>query len=129
MHPSIPASLIDGEWRMPHAQPGVASLLDIRLRPAEAIDEKVPESLLGALKIVRRVHGSQNVVFWNLTVKSSHQPREALHSNHGINFDILHACGSPFRIIPAYGLSAAARSTNFSVKSLAGGSRRSRALG
>jgi hypothetical protein len=46
--PAFPSHRPDSEWHMPHAQPGMAALLNIGSRSTEAIDQKVSEPLFGS---------------------------------------------------------------------------------
>jgi hypothetical protein len=114
-YPSVADSLIDSEWRMPRAEPGMASLLDVGLRPSKPTDQEIPEALLGTLKILRRVHGSQKIVLGDLSIEGSHQARETLLPNHGINFGLLHVLGSPYRTVRTPGLGHLSRFADFSL--------------
>jgi hypothetical protein len=92
-HPSVADSLIDRERGMPRAEPGMAPLLDVGLRPSEPTNQEISEALLGTVKVLRRVHRSQKVVLRDLSIEGGHQARETLRPNHGINFDLLHVLG------------------------------------
>ena len=63
----------DGKRRMPHAQAGMAALLNVRGRTAKSIHQKIAEPLFGSLKVVRRTEPSQNVVLRNLPVERRDQ--------------------------------------------------------
>jgi hypothetical protein len=89
-HPSIADSLIDRERRMPRAEAGMTPLFDVSLRPSEPADQEISEALLGAWEILRRVHGSQNVVLRDLSIEGGDQAPETFRANHGINFEFLH---------------------------------------
>jgi hypothetical protein len=75
---------------MPRAEAGMTPLLDVSLRPSEPADQEISEALLGACEILRRVHGSQEVVLRDLSIEGGDQARETFRANHGINFEFLH---------------------------------------
>jgi hypothetical protein len=98
-HPSVADRLIYGEWRMPSAEAGMASLFDVSLRPSEPADQEIAEALLGTWKIRSRVHGPQKVVLRNLSIEGGDQAYEAFRTNHGIDFEFLHVLSSPCRTV------------------------------
>lgn len=59
----------------------MAALLDITRRTAEAADEKIPQPLLGALQIVRRIHRAEHVITRHLCIKRADEPLEAFFAN------------------------------------------------
>lgn len=77
-HPAITGSLINFERHVPHAQPRMATLLDIMLRPAEPVDQKIRQSLTGTLKIIRGIHRPKNVIGRNLGVKAFNEAGETV---------------------------------------------------
>jgi hypothetical protein len=89
-HPSVAGSLVYMERRMPRAEAWMASLFDVSLRPSEPADQEIPEAMLGTWKIRSRVHGSQKVVLWYLSIEGGDQACETFRTNHGINFEFLH---------------------------------------
>src|SRR5579863_5650426 len=82
VHPSVASGLIDMKRRMPRAEAGMASLFDISLRPSEAVDQEIPEALLGTFEIPCWVHWSQEVILRDLAIEGSHQARETFRANH-----------------------------------------------
>ena len=66
-----------------HAQTRVPSLLDVTLRAAEASDQKVAEPLLGAGKILGRIHRAQHIVGRHLFVERRDKTRETVVADGG----------------------------------------------
>lgn len=60
----------------------MASLFDVSLRPSEPADQEISEALLGTWKILRRVHGPQEVILRNLSIEGTDQACEAFSANH-----------------------------------------------
>ncbi len=56
---------------MPRSKAGMASLLNVGLRPTEAADQESSKSLFSAWKVSRWVHRSENVVLRNLSIEGS----------------------------------------------------------
>ena len=81
LHPAIAGALIELERHVPHPQARVAALLDVALRSAEAAHQEIAQPLLGARKVVRRIHRSEDVVGGHLRVKRPDQPLKALFAN------------------------------------------------
>lgn len=77
LHPAIARALIDDKWHVPHAQAGMAALLDVARRTAEATDQEITQPDFGARQVFRRVHRPKNVVARHLPVKCPHQARES----------------------------------------------------
>ena len=75
---------------MPHAQSRVAPLFDVQSRSAETINQKIPQPLFRAWKIICRIHWPQNVIHGNLPVERCHQPGESFRADDGINLVLLH---------------------------------------
>jgi hypothetical protein len=61
---------------MPGAQPGMSPLLNVALRAAKTVNQKIPQALFGGNKIVRRIHGTEDPVPGNTPVKCRDQPRD-----------------------------------------------------
>jgi len=59
LKPAVASTLPDRERSVTLAQARMATLLDIRRRSAESINQKVPEPLLGGGQIIGRIHGAQ----------------------------------------------------------------------
>lgn len=59
------------------------------LRPAKAEDQKIAQALLGAFKVVSRIHRSENSVTRNLPVKSRNQPPESVFANEAVYFLVI----------------------------------------
>src|ERR1700722_5130584 len=59
-HPVVARCPIDLKWHMPRPQPRVATLLDIPLRPAEPVNQKIAQSFLPGRKLVVRGQFPQN---------------------------------------------------------------------
>jgi hypothetical protein len=66
---------------MPDTQPGMAALLDIGLRSAEAENEEIAQPLLRAFQILRGIHRPQHVVAGNLAVKRVGKALESVLSD------------------------------------------------
>src|SRR5580658_1450638 len=75
---------------MPHAQPGMTSLLNIGSGSAKAVDQEVPESPLGSLKVVLRVERGQNIIAGNLPVERRHEALESRRANRRVHFLLVH---------------------------------------
>src|SRR5579863_3825228 len=82
LHPAVASDLIDRKRKMPRAEPWMASLFDVALRPSEPVDQEIPEALLGTFEIPRRVHASQELVLRDLAIEGGHQARETFRANH-----------------------------------------------
>jgi hypothetical protein len=68
----------------------VPALLDVTLGTTEPADEKVPESLLGPGEIRTRIHGTEDVVRWDLPVKRRDQTMKAVVADGGIDLELFH---------------------------------------
>ncbi len=68
-HPPVARGVSDLKRRVPHAQPGVASLLDIARRASKSKYEKISQALLGGLEIVRRIHAAEDFVVGNAPIE------------------------------------------------------------
>ena len=99
-HPSVAGSLIYMERRMPRAEPWMASLFDVSLRPSEPAHQEISEALLGTRKIRSRVHRPQKIILRYLSIEGGDQACETFGANHRINFDFLHFLSSPYRNVP-----------------------------
>lgn len=80
LHPPIACALIDRERRVAHPQARVAALIDVVLRPAEAVQQEPAEARFGARQILRRIHRAQDLVFRHLRIERAHETRESLVS-------------------------------------------------
>ena len=74
---------------MSGAQPWVPALLDIALRAAETVNQKIPQALFCGDKIVRRVHRTQYIVFGYATVECRDQPRHSGFPDQVVYVDFL----------------------------------------
>jgi hypothetical protein len=83
---------------MPRAEARMASLFDVSLRPPEPTDQEISEALLGTSEILRRVHGSQNVVLRDLSIEGGDQARETFRPDRGIDFEFLHFLALPIEM-------------------------------
>jgi len=82
----------------------MTALFDIVRRSTEAKYEKAAETVLGAFHVFFRVHGSEDVIAWDLPVESGDEPPKAIFSDGGIYLVIFHlyfAGGSAETIAPA----------------------------
>ena len=75
---------------MTHPQPRMASLSDVHGRPSKSINQEVPEPSRRAWKILRRIHGTQQVIVWNLLVERGYQPLKSLMSDNRIDLVFFH---------------------------------------
>lgn len=75
------------------------SRLAMQLRPAEALDEELPQPPLGVGPVARRVEGADQVVGPDPAVERGHQPREADLAQGGVDLFVRHgrivAAGRP----------------------------------
>ena len=67
---------------MPHAKPWMSTLLDIPPRAAGASDQEVAQALLRAAEVVMWIHGAEDLIGGDLTIKRGDESREALLANH-----------------------------------------------
>ena len=65
------------------------ALLDVALRPAKASDQEVAEPRLGALQIVRRIHGGQNRIGRDPAVERTDQAPEAVFTDSGVQIELV----------------------------------------
>jgi hypothetical protein len=63
---------------------------EIRRRPAESKQEKIAETMLRPLQIVRRIERTQHIVGWDLPVERRHQALKSIVPNHLVNLLFLH---------------------------------------
>ena len=80
----------------------MASLFDVSLRSSEPTDQEISEALLSTREVLRRIHGSQEVVLRDLPIEGGDQARETFRTNHGINVEFLHCLSSPCRALVYY---------------------------
>jgi hypothetical protein len=80
---------------MPLAQTWMTALVDVALRAAESIHEKISQPLLGAGQIVLRIHGPQDLVGRHLHVKRVDEPVEAILADNRKNLIKFHGSRVP----------------------------------
>ena len=68
----------------------MAALFDVRRRPAESVNEKIPKPLLGTFEIVGRIHRSEDVVRGHLAIERLYQALESVLADGGVNFFFFH---------------------------------------
>ncbi len=90
LNPAVACGLSNREWGVPHAQPGMASLLDVRGRAAKAIDQKIAQPLLGSLKIVRGIKRGENVILRNLPVERGDKTLESSGADGWVDLIFFH---------------------------------------
>jgi hypothetical protein len=81
LHPPIAPALVDGKRHVPHAQAGMAALLDVAWRATEASDQKIAQPHLGPGQVVGRIHRAKDVVARHLGVEGAHQAGKAVLAN------------------------------------------------
>lgn len=85
---------------MPHPKAGMAPLLQISGRAAEAVDQKFAKAVFCTLHIVPGIHRSQDVIGGDLPVECRHQPLKSVFANQRVYFLIIHSGHSAqYRII------------------------------
>ena len=77
---------------MAHAKPRVPPLLDVARGAAEPANQEVAKPLLGPLQVVRRVHGAQEVVVWNLPVERRDKALEPVFTDGLEDLGVVHVC-------------------------------------
>ncbi len=80
-HPAVARLLIQPIRMVSHAQAGVAALLLVARRAAEAADQEVTQPGLRAGHIILRIHRPEQIVRRHLGVERLHQPLEAVFPN------------------------------------------------
>jgi hypothetical protein len=90
LHPAVAGGLIDAKGNVPGPQARMPTLFNVSLPASKAINQEITKPLLGAIAIVLRIHRSKNVVVINLTIESSHQPRETFCSYKRKNLVFIH---------------------------------------
>ena len=90
LQPALAGGAVDGKGHVPHAKARVTALLDITRGTTEAADEEVPEALLGPGEIRTRIHGTEDVVRWDLPVKRRDQTMKAVFADGGIDLVLFH---------------------------------------
>ena len=58
---------------MPHAQARMTALLRIPVRPAESLDEKIAQPLLGGIEIIRRIQRAEHIVSFHPPIEIADQ--------------------------------------------------------
>ncbi len=81
LYPAVARLLIQLERHVPHAKARMTALLHVSLRSAEAADEKVPQAQFGAIEIVLRIHGTEDVIGGNLPVKRGDEALETFFAD------------------------------------------------
>jgi hypothetical protein len=69
----------------------MSALFDVDLRTAEAADQKIAEPLLRSFQVVRRIHGPEHVVAWNLAIECRGKTFESGLADGGINLLLFHS--------------------------------------
>jgi hypothetical protein len=69
LHPPISCILVDSERKVPGAKSWMPALLDIPLRAAEPINQKIPQTLFGGNKVVGWIHRAQDIIFRHTPVE------------------------------------------------------------
>ena len=90
LHPAIACGAIDVKRKVAGAQAGMSTLGDVFFRAAEAIDEEVAETLLGRPALLLGIHGAENVIAGNLTIKCGHQTRKTFFADDRENAAFIH---------------------------------------
>lgn len=83
VEPAVALSEADGEREVTHAEAGVAALLDVGLGAAEAEDEEVGKAFFGAVPVVLRVEGADEVILPDAAVKRGDEGAERGFSEFG----------------------------------------------
>ena len=76
--------------RVAHAQAGMAALLHVGRRPAEAADQEQAQALFGARQVFLWIHRPENVVLRHLSVEGRHQAAESIFANSRIHIAFVH---------------------------------------
>lgn len=88
LHPPIAPTLIDVKRPVPHAQARMAALLRVGLRAAETLDEKFLKPLLRAGHIVGWIHGAEDVVGDNATIKRADESGKSILTDRGVDVGV-----------------------------------------
>jgi hypothetical protein len=75
---------------MAHPESWMAPAFDVPCRPAESKDHEIAQALFGAVQIMIAVHGSQNVILGNPSVKRADQTHETILTNYRVNLMVFH---------------------------------------
>src|SRR3569833_2800207 len=73
----------------------MAALLYIGRRAAKAADDECAHAILGPFHVVLRIHGADDGIVRNLTVKRGHEPPESFFADDGISLFFSH-CDNGF---------------------------------
>lgn len=84
-HPAIAGALIQAEREVPHPQPWMAARRFVARWPAEAADQELPQSMLGARQVVFRIHPPEHIVSGHLRIERRHQPRKPVFADPFVN--------------------------------------------
>jgi hypothetical protein len=68
------------------------------LRTAETIDKKPAQALFSGSQIATAIHGTENIVAWNLAIKRSNQLVKGLFTNGRVHFMLFHAFDASIRV-------------------------------
>lgn len=99
MHPAVASGLIDLEGEMAGAEAGMSTFVDVFLGASKTIDQEISKTLLGALKVIARIHGAQNIIVRDLAIKGGDQARETFFSDDRINVSFFHRMQCQFSIL------------------------------
>src|SRR4051794_22938897 len=71
----------------------MSTLLDVALRPAEAADQEITQSLFRSGQVLFRVHRSEDGIGRHLRVERADQPDETVVADARVDLFFVHGCG------------------------------------
>ena len=77
----------------------MSALLDITLRAADPVNQKIPQALFGGNKIVCRVHRSQDIVLGNAPVECRDEFCDPGFANQVVYVDFLQSLVTAKRLL------------------------------
>lgn len=91
LQPPVTRVRRDREGHVPHPQARMPALLHVTRGAAETADKEVTQALLGAGKIVGRIHRPKDGVGRHLPVKRRYQATKAVFADRGVDFMVFHS--------------------------------------
>ena len=90
LDPTVAGCGVDAERKMAGAEARMTALLDITLRTAETVDQKIAKTDFRGLTLVLGVHGPEDIVLRDLTIEGADEADETVFSDQGVKIFVVH---------------------------------------
>src|SRR6185312_12562423 len=85
-HPPVARPAVHRKWCMPHAEPGMATMFQVVVWPAETHDQEQPQPHLGPGHVLGGIERAENLIVRDLSIERGDEPREAILADDSVNF-------------------------------------------